>query len=91
MVMFVNSTGIIGQILTNGTTSITGSMFLTLFMIFLILIGIGLMLQIPLEIVLTLLLPFAIGTGAFYGGFWAIVVIIILYLAAIIAKNTLFR
>jgi hypothetical protein len=79
------------MILAGVTTNFTGNMEWTLYLIFLVLFAIGLFFGIPLEITATLLLPFVIGAAAFYSGILGILVVILLYISAIVAKNFLFR
>lgn len=89
--MFVNETGLIGQILASGTITLTGSMVLSLLVIFLILLVIAMMLQIQLEYLSVIILPFCLALGSYYSTFVVPVIIIIIYLSAIVAKNWLFR
>lgn len=88
---FINATDTIGTILESGTTSLTGSMVATLFFILLFLMVIALMFGIPLEFLAVLILPFCIAVGAFYSNFLLPTIIILLYVAMIIAKNWLWK
>ena len=89
--MFINITGSIGQIIEHGTQNVTGSLFITLFLVLIVLIVIAMMFTIPLEFISILILPFCISTAAYYGNFVAPVAIIIIYVATIITKNWIFK
>lgn len=89
--MFINASETIGLILAAGTTSITGSMVATLFMILLFLMVIALMFGIPLEFMSILVLPFCIVVAAYYGNFMVPVIIILAFVSMLIAKNWLFK
>jgi uncharacterized membrane protein len=89
--IFINATESIGQIISHGTIGVTGGIVATMFMILLILIVIALMFGIPLEFLSVLVLPFCIAVGAFYGSFIIPVIIILLFVSMLIAKNWLFR
>lgn len=89
--IFMNETETIGRVITNGTLGITGELVATMFIIFIILIVIAFMFQIPLEFTAVLLLPFCISVGAYYSNFMAPLIVILIYLCTIMAKNWLFR
>ena len=55
---FVNATETIGIILSHGTTTTTGSIFLTLMIILLVIMAIAIMFQIRLEYTSILILPY---------------------------------
>ena len=88
---FINETDVIGQVLSSGTSSLTGSMVATLFFILLFLIVMALMFSIPLEFLVVIILPLCIGIASYYSNFVLPVVIIVIYVASIIAKNWLFK
>lgn len=89
--MFINQSGIIGQILRSGTTGITGNLTATLLLILAFLLVLCIMFSIPLEFAGVIVLPFCLTVAAYYGDFYAPLVTIIVFLASIIAKNWLFR
>lgn len=89
--MFLNLTESIGLIMTSGTTTVSGSIVATLFMVLAFLIAIGILFNIPLEFMSILILPFCIAVGAYYSSFMIPIICIIIYIAAILAKNFLFR
>ena len=89
--MFINSTEVIGVILATGTTTLTGSITVTLLMILAILMVIAIMFGIPLEFLSILILPLCISVGAYYSDFLTPLIVIIIYVSTIIAKNWLFR
>lgn len=89
--MFINSTGVIAQIMESGTQNLTGGIIATLFMILLFLILVAMMFQIPLEYLAVLILPFCLAVGAYYSTFIIPITIIILYLSSILAKNWIYK
>ncbi len=89
--MFINITESIGLIVQSGTQNVTGSIFITLFLIMIVLFAIAMMFGIPLEFTSILILPFCISCAAYYGNFIAPVSIIIIYVSTIITKNWIFR
>jgi len=89
--IFINATESIGIILAAGTAGITGSVVATLFAILLFLMVVALMFGIPLEFLAVLILPFCISCAAFYGNFIIPVIVILMFVSMLIAKNWLFR
>ena len=88
---FINSTDVIGRILESGTNTLTGSMVATLFFILLFLIVVAFMFGIPLEFLAVIILPFCLALGSYYSNFYIPIIIIIVFVASIIAKNWLFK
>lgn len=91
MVFFINATETIGLIIASGTANVTGSIIATLLFVFMVLVVICLMFQIPVEIGSLLLLPFVIGVASYYSDFMIALVVILIMVATLIAKNWLFR
>lgn len=89
--MFINITETIGVIVAAGTKNLTGDIGATLFLIFLFLIVVALMFQIPLEFLSVIILPMCISIAAYYSNFMIPLIVIIIYVASLIAKNWLFR
>lgn len=88
---FINTTDIIGVIIGAGTENATGSLMATLLFILLILVVICLMFQIPLEFIAIILLPICLATGSYYSDFFKPLIVILIYVSMIIAKNWLFK
>jgi hypothetical protein len=88
---FLNTTDIIGEIMTRGTTSITGSAIASLFFVFMVLLLVAIMFGIPFEFTALFILPFSMAVAAFYSSFLIVVGVIFFYAAYIIAKNWLFK
>lgn len=88
---FINQTDVIGTIMSSGTETLTGSMVATLFFVLLVLILIAFMFGIPLEFMAVLILPFCIAVAAFYSNFLIAVIVILILVASIIAKNWIFK
>jgi len=89
--IFINATESIGKILNAGTLSITGSLMATLLFILIVLIVLCMMFSIPLEFISIIILPFCIAVGSYYSEFLAPIIVIIIYISTLIAKNWLFR
>lgn len=79
--------GILGVILDQLTTNVTGDLFLTLLFVFLAAFLVFLGYGLPLEINLFILMPVLIVLMSFYGNFVLIGIVIFLLLAGIIARN----
>lgn len=88
---FINQTDVIGTVMEAGTKSLTGSMVATLFFVLMFLIVMALMFGIPLEFLAVIILPFCIAVGSFYSNFYLPIVVILLFVSSILAKNWLFR
>jgi len=89
--IFINETGIIGTIIQAGTENMTGSLVATLFFVLLFLVAIAIFFGIPFEFMAVLLLPFSIGLGAYYSSFMVPIIVTLIIISSIIAKNWLFR
>lgn len=88
---FINETDVIGTIMDAGTQTLTGSMVATLFFILLFLIVMAFMFGIPLEFMAVIILPFCIGVASYYSNFLVPVIMILIFIASILAKNWLFK
>ena len=88
---FINTSTTIGQIMLAGSQNVTGSDVGTFAAVVIFLIAMALMFQIPLEFLVVIILPLCIGVSAYYSNFIIAVVVIIIYVASLIAKNWLFR
>ena len=90
MVLY-NSSSFIGLIIDSGTSSLTGDLQLTLFLIFIFLMVIGLMFNLPIEYLAIVIIPITLTMAVYYSIFWIPLLIIIIYVATIITKNWIFR
>jgi len=88
---FINVTGSIGQIISAGTINVTGSVVATLLLVLVFLVIVCVMFGIPLEFASVLLIPFCISVGAYYSNFLGPLIIILIYVSTLIAKNWIFR
>ena len=87
-----------GLVADNGTslylltamTEVTGSLFLTLFMLVLLLIVIALMFRIPIEFTALLVLPFLITVTAYESSFMSVAGVFLIYVALLLANNMWF-
>lgn len=88
---FINWSQSIGQIVSAGATNLTGSVESAVILIVIFVMIIGIMFNIPLEFLGVLILPLCLTIAAFYGSIWVAVILILVYVSVIIAKNWLFR
>ena len=88
---FINQTDVIGRIMNSGTNTLTGSMVATLFFILLFMIVVAFVFGIPLEFTAIFILPFVLAVGSYYSNFYMPLVIIIVFVSSILAKNWLFK
>lgn len=86
MGIFLNETGTIGVIIKAGT-DLTGSLFLTVLLIFLALVVLALMFKLPLEILAPIVLPIFIVSMAYSTEFLAIGGLLLIYLAVVFSKQ----
>jgi hypothetical protein len=91
VVTFINYTETIGQVVGNANSTLTGSLFLTMFIIFMVVLAITIFFGIRLEYTALLILPLLIGLMAFNGSWGGIVIVVLIYTAFIITKNFIFR
>lgn len=85
---FVNESDWIGLSII-GLTNITGSLFLSLLLILIFLIVICAGLRIPMEAIAILLIPILLMTAVYTGQAIPIVVIFLVYMAIMYARNLL--
>jgi hypothetical protein len=57
MADFINSTGIIGSIIQQGTINVTGDLTITFVMIFILMVAVAMMFKMPIEWILIFLYP----------------------------------
>lgn len=84
--VFINASGIIGQALISGSSNLTGSEALVVFMLFLGLFVFGLMFRLPVVLVMLLTIPTVIVIMAYNATFFIIGGIYIFILAGILVK-----
>ena len=88
---FLNCNETIGKLIISSSENITGSDYLTFFLVFLFLIAIGFLYMIKLEYIMILLFPLMIGFMAYYSKFMAIIIVTIIYLSIIITKTFIIK
>lgn len=92
MVLCLDTTGLIGTILSAITSNITGSLYLTTLLIALFLLALTFLFGIPIEITAILLLPLHLGFLACLGTDWlGITGTVLIYLGILLGKNLFFR
>lgn len=84
---FVNETGLIAGVLQLGSNDVTGNIFATLFLIFIILLFLALAFRIPIEYAIVLLSPLVIVMMAYYTEWYVIGGLMLIMLAFIFARN----
>ena len=89
--LFMNVTESIGVIMAAGAENLMGTMAAAMIFVLVFLVVIGIIFGIPFEFLGLLLLPFCLAVGAEHGEFMIPIVIIIIYISTIVAKNWLFR
>jgi len=88
---FLNCTETIGKVFATGTDTTTGSIFMTLLVLLFVILAIAVMFGIPIEYTAVLVLPLLLAYTAFVSDFASILVITLLYLGVIVAKNFIIR
>ena len=89
--MFFNETGIIGQVITDITVNVTGSLFLTLLGMVLILMLIAVILRIPIEFSAIFIMPLLLVLMAYTSDFFALGGVFLIYIGILMAKNFFFK
>jgi len=87
VVLFMNETGFIGNLIIEFSNNLTGSLFLTLLIITIFLILTGLLFRLSLEFTAIIILPLLLVFMATTSEFLAVGGVFLLYLGVIIAKN----
>ena len=86
----LNNSGIIFDAINGLTANVTGSTFLTFFLIVVVIMFFAFAFRIPLEMTTIVVFPLLIMIGAYVGGAWSpILAVGILYLGFLVAKNLL--
>ena len=84
--VFIDESGTIGILIKAGA-DLTGSLFLTVLLIFLVLVALALMFKLPLEILIPIVLPLFIVSMAYSTAFLAIGGLLLIYLAVVFSKR----
>ena len=84
---FVNSTGAIGLLIIYMTQNITGSEFITYFILYLLFIMGGLLFKMPLELTFAYTLPLLLVFTVASSNFVPVLSLVAIYLAFYLAKN----
>lgn len=88
---FINETDTIGVIMGAAADATTGNMVATLYVILFLCFALAFMFEIPLEFFAVIVFPLCLGMAAYYGEMITPIVVLVFYLAAIIAKHWLFK
>lgn len=89
MVFLLNTSGTLGYAIW-GLNDITGSFYVSLFILFIIILAVTLVFKIPLEISGLLLLPLGFGFVVASGSFLPVVIVILIFLGIVLAKHFFF-
>jgi hypothetical protein len=87
----INFSQPIGQVVAEGSKTLTGSVSATLILILFFLIIICMAFGIALEYLSVLVIPYCIAVAAYYNDLLLPLMVIIIFLAMIITKNFIFR
>jgi hypothetical protein len=91
MAELINQSGIIYSILSGFTSDVSGSWFLTLFIIMIFFIVLSFALRIPIEYTAIIVLPLLLLLAAYVGDFKSFLGVVAILLGVILAKNFFFR
>lgn len=89
--MFINSSSTIGQIIATGTSSTTGSLFVTLLMIIILIMAMAILFGINIEYTAILIIPLLLSYMSYYAEFYAVGSVILIYISIILTKIWLFK
>jgi len=88
--IFINETGMIGDLLSQ-MNNITGGWFVTLLFIVLVVIAIAFMLRVPLEYTAIFIFPLLLVLMSFTSEFLAVGGVFLIYLGLLLANHFFFR
>lgn len=91
MVIFLNETETIGIIISNASTTMTGSIIITMMVILLVLVALCVMFGIEIEYASIILLPLLLSWSVFKSEFIPPLFVLIVYIALVMTKNFLFK
>jgi hypothetical protein len=84
---FVNSTGLVAQVISQGTTNLTGDLFSILLLILLMLIVVAVAFRISLEFIVIIFMPMVIVLMAYYSEWYVVGGVFLIFLAVLFARN----
>jgi hypothetical protein len=85
------SNGTIGDIIVAGSQNLTGELTATFLLIFFIILIFLIAVRVPLEWVAIIVLPLALSLASYMNNFMVAVVMIVFYLASLVAQKWLFK
>jgi hypothetical protein len=85
--MFINNTGTLSGIVGVMTQNVTGSLFLSLFLIFIVLLFVTLALKVPMEYAILFMLPLLIVQAAYYSEWNALLGVSLIIIGVFFARN----
>lgn len=90
---FLNTSNdmILGTIISQGSSSVAGNMFITMFIIFIFLLAMCILLGIPLEFTALLLFPFVLTVATYESNFLPLLIVFLFYFTFIFVKRFIFR
>ena len=89
--ILINSTSTIGNILKYMTSDVTGNVYLTLFIIFIVALLMCMLFSIPMEFSAIILLPLSLVCSIAVGNFVLILVVSIIYISMFLARVFIFK
>lgn len=84
---FVNASGVIGQMLSQGSTNLTGDLFSTIMLIFLILLVVAVAFRMTFEFIVIIFMPMIIILMAYYSEWYVVGGAFLIFLAVLFARN----
>lgn len=84
---FINYNDTLGMVFQSASLNITGSEFLTLFLMIIFMVTLLAIFKVPVEFILIIILPFIIYVWSYYAGFTAVAGVILMFLAVIFARK----
>jgi hypothetical protein len=81
----------IATILNYLTLNITGELFTSLLLVFIVLLSLAFAFNIEIEWTIIILFPYSLVCGAYYASWIPVVGILAIYLAIVLAKNFFFK
>jgi hypothetical protein len=85
--MLINNTGTLSGVLSVMTNNVTGSLFLSMFLVFIVLLFLVLAFKVPLEYAILLMLPILIVQAAYSSQWNPLLGVCLIFIAVFFARN----
>jgi len=87
MVLFINQTGVIGQVIIDTTINLTGNLTLTLFLLFLLIMALFVAFRLPPILSAIFVLPLTIVIASFHGMMIPVLAALLIYLGVVMGTH----